>query len=221
VAAHELPEEIALLSDPRVDFEVINEPKPNNSQSAQRDKFAKRRANFRRIARFGDGYTALLDADDLVSHRLVEFLLRFKEQHGYVFWGGYLYDPGRRRIARFHGQRKFSDYCGSCAAVRFGPDDYRGGTRAYVERFFADAVWRHAAWEQTASRERRQLSPVLQPLVAYVIHDFQLPHQAPLARNKRTIGRPAPAFDRNWIANMMNQSAVDLSDELCEEFGLK
>ena len=205
VAAHEVPD-LPLLRDPRVDLEVLDKPKPRDRDGARRDKKAKRRANFRRIAAHGDGYTVLLDADDLVSNQLVEFLRHFNAQHGYVFWGGYLYDPGRQRVARFKGPTKFSNICGSCAAVRFKPDDYRGDSGGYATRFFG-APGGHPAWEQTAYREGRPLSPVMRPLVAYVIRDFQLSLQYLATRNDQVVA-------------MMDDFAVEPGDEWRREFGL-
>jgi hypothetical protein len=205
VAAHEVPD-LPLLRDPRVDLEILDRPKPRDRESARRDKIANRQANFRRIAAHGDGYTILLDADDLVGNRLVEFLHRFNAQHGYVFWGGYVYDSGRKRVARLGGLTKLSNICGSCAAIRFKPSDYRGDPAAYATRLFGNPGG-HPTWEQTARREGRPLSSVLRPLVTYVIHDFQLSLQYLATRNDQ-------------VAAAMDKFAVEPGDEWREEFGL-
>ena len=188
------------------DLKILDSPKPTDRDSARRDKQAKRKANFQRIAEHGDGYTVLLDADDLISNRLVEFLRRFRAQHGYIFWGGYVYDSSRKRVARLGGSMKFSNYCGSCAAVRFKPDDFRGASGGYATRFFGDPGG-HPAYEQTARREGRPLSPVMRPLVAYVFHDFQLSLQYDAMRNDQVLSN-------------MGKYAAEPSDEWREEFGL-
>lgn len=65
---------------------------------------------------FNPTYTMLLDADDLVSKRLAEFVHRHPQANGWFFNKGYLYTPGSYWI--YKKSSGFHTMCGSCNIIR-------------------------------------------------------------------------------------------------------
>ncbi len=55
------------------------------------------------VRKLGGGYVMMLDADDLVSNRLVEYVLNDKDPHGYIVEVGYAYDWKANLIAPIPG----------------------------------------------------------------------------------------------------------------------
>ena len=75
-----------------------------------------------------------VDADDLLSSRLVAFLRSSRDQNGYIAMRGYIFEPGGA-LADFPFKNWNVDgihsICGTCAAFHIGGEDLQeGGTRA-------------------------------------------------------------------------------------------
>jgi hypothetical protein len=106
------------------------------------DKAAKIRQTLEYVARTfaDDGYVFMLDADDLLHPDFVDYVLRQRDESGYLIESGYMLDVASRRFADLHRRRfprwkpgAFNNHCGSCAAVRA---DFRDGD-AFLEPLYA------------------------------------------------------------------------------------
>lgn len=95
VVCHEIPQ-LAGFSDPRVEFLSVDFPAPDLSQkkSRQEDKFKKLAVGLSRARDFNPDFLMLMDADDLVSRRLVEYAHAHPNANGWAFEKGYTYDAG-------------------------------------------------------------------------------------------------------------------------------
>lgn len=119
LACHDVPD-FAEMSDPRVQILCIEAPVPTTPDEQMYDKGRKTRAIRVAMGQHGGGYLMLLDADDLVSNKLVSFVRCDQDPNGYLIDNGYEYDcsTGRVRFAP-----RFNRVCGSSAIFHFAPED--------------------------------------------------------------------------------------------------
>jgi hypothetical protein len=89
VACHEIP----LLDreyDDRVEFNRVDIPYPKDLKEQMADKGYKVHLIGKRIREYGGGFTMIVDADDLISNRLVQFVEEHPEnQFGWYIDSGY------------------------------------------------------------------------------------------------------------------------------------
>lgn len=119
VACHE-PPEIEEVSDRRVDLLECKNPIPDNFHEQMKDKGYKRKRMMVELRRRGGGYFMLLDSDDLVSRRLVEFVQGALASNGHLISSGYRYDASINRIEFL---TDFHKACGSSCVLRLDADD--------------------------------------------------------------------------------------------------
>lgn len=96
VACHEIPE-LTHRFDNRVEFIQVQEkdaPIPTNQEEKMVDKGYKTHTLAIRFRELGAGYGMLVDADDLVSCRLAEFIKKNPDPNGYYVKTGYVYFVG-------------------------------------------------------------------------------------------------------------------------------
>src|SRR5690242_13704199 len=91
VACHEVPD-VAALSDPRVVIAAAPFPPPSSFPEQMIDEGKKRKLIGATLRGLGGGYLMLLDADDLVSNRLVGFARSDGHPNGYIMHEGFEYD---------------------------------------------------------------------------------------------------------------------------------
>ena len=123
VAAHEVPE-LAVAGDPRLEIIEVEFAPPSTYDEQMLDKGRKTHLTGARVAELGGGHVMKVDADDLVSRRLAQFVSEHPDDHGWVFEQGYeyVYDTGRlRRCPRFHR------LCGTSSIVRYSPEELPSG----------------------------------------------------------------------------------------------
>lgn len=119
VACHELPE-LEREYDDRVEFLQTDVPTPTTPLEMMQDKGYKLSMIGRRIRELGGGYTMVLDADDLVSNRVADYVNGHPGRHGFVSRYGYIYHFGDAFCRR---AMKPDQVCGSCLIVHYERDD--------------------------------------------------------------------------------------------------
>ena len=91
LACHNAPDFVE-MSDPRIQVIRSEAPIPTTSAEQMHDKGRKLRAIRAAMRQHGGGYLMALDADDLVSNKLVGFVRRDHYPYGYLIDEGYEYD---------------------------------------------------------------------------------------------------------------------------------
>ncbi len=81
------------------------------------DKARKVRAGLDYGTRYHPTHSMVVDADDCVSHRLVEFVATHPEVPGWFFQKGFIYPEGGQCL--YLNGKNFNQACGSSALVRF------------------------------------------------------------------------------------------------------
>ena len=119
VACHDLPE-LSREYDSRVEFLQTDIPTPRTPFEMMQDKGYKLSMIGKRIREYGGGYTMIVDADDLVSCRIAEYVNKHPGCNGFVSKYGYIYNKGdtwvRKALQPDH-------VCGSCLIVNYSVDD--------------------------------------------------------------------------------------------------
>lgn len=134
VAGHEAPD-FNFESDSTCWFLSVNHAIPlheNVVVSGRLDKLAKIAAawNYAK-SRWNPRYVMKLDADDLISARLVQWLENFGDQPGYLINHGWVWRSGTRYI--LHSTEYLDRVCASCLVVRSDIADQEGPFRTGVE----------------------------------------------------------------------------------------
>ncbi len=120
VACHEIPV-LKKQYDDRVEFIQVSEeeaPIPTNQYEKMVDKGYKTHTLAMRLRELGGGYAMMVDADDLVSCHLVEFINKHQGENGYYVKTGYVYFVGDNFMKVLP---KFSS--GSACIVNYSIDD--------------------------------------------------------------------------------------------------
>lgn len=147
----------------------------NANNEKLRDKRRKRIILLRAVREAGGGYVMMLDADDLVSNRLVEYVLTDLNPNGYIIERGYAYDWGNGCIAPIPGawSKTFDSVCGSCSVIKYGVDDLPPARSAETEegaRHLATQLKQHSQWKHVMSDLGRPLAVVPFPAAVYVLN---------------------------------------------------
>ncbi|HSD35560.1 MAG TPA: glycosyltransferase family A protein, partial [Alphaproteobacteria bacterium] len=123
VCCHDIPD-LLIPTDQRLEFIKVHTPAPDlraDPKSIFPDKSRKMRKAIERFHALGGGWLMILDADDLVSSRLVEFVSRSDNENGFLVREGYLLDQDSRACARIPNEHvfdhPFDQICGSCAVL--------------------------------------------------------------------------------------------------------
>jgi len=82
-------------------------------------------------SRWNPRYVMKLDADDLISARLVQWLENFGDQPGYLIKHGWVWRSGSRYV--LHSTEYLDRVCASCLVVRSDIADQEGPFRTGVE----------------------------------------------------------------------------------------
>jgi hypothetical protein len=100
--------------------------------SGRLDKLAKIAAAWKHAkSRWNPRYVMKLDADDLISARLVQWLENFGDQPGYLIKHGWVWRSGSRYV--LHSTEYLDRVCASCLVVRSDIADQEGPFRTGVE----------------------------------------------------------------------------------------
>jgi hypothetical protein len=117
IVGHEYPD-ITEMNDKRITFIRCFFDKPKDRAQSLLDKRRKRIIGALYISKKRGGYIIWLDADDLVSRKLVQYMRKKADPNGYIFLKGYALDHSSKIIAPVPGawEKTFDQVCGSCAA---------------------------------------------------------------------------------------------------------
>lgn len=134
VAGHEAPD-FNFESDSKCRFLSVNHAIPLHENVVVRgrlDKLSKIAAawNYAKSS-WTPHYVMKLDADDLISARLVQWLENFGDQPGYLIKHGWVWRSGSRYV--LHSTEYLDRVCASCLVVRSDIADQEGPFRTDVE----------------------------------------------------------------------------------------
>lgn len=166
VACHEIPE-TPYGDDPRLEFLPVDFAPPRWRVERNVDRYRKREVIASRVRQEGGGYIMLLDADDLVSNRLVKFVHDDQAPYGYVVQKGWELNYERRKISRAPA---FHRLCGSCAIINWDEEDLPRFPSAPESCRFRDFIDNnnHPAWASASASQGRPLQPLPFRGVIYV-----------------------------------------------------
>lgn len=119
VACHDVPR-MSVDIDERLEFITVDFPTPSTTNEQMTDKGYKKIYAMKRIKELGAGYVMFLDADDLVSNRLVDFTYSNNDKLGWLIDKGYKYDQASNKIKK---TSNFHKLCGSSSILKYTPED--------------------------------------------------------------------------------------------------
>ncbi|MFW6389744.1 MAG: hypothetical protein ACOCZT_01390 [Halanaerobiales bacterium] len=117
VACHEIPK-LNKEYDSRVEFIQVDAPIPKTQHDKMIDKGYKTHTIAMRVRELGGGHAMLVDADDLVSCHLAEFVKSNPNENGFYVKIGYVYFLGNNYMKKL---RKFSS--GTCCIINYKIED--------------------------------------------------------------------------------------------------
>jgi hypothetical protein len=211
LAAQDMPE-----VSPDLDLDIIHLAPSwtveNAANAKLRDKRWKRTLLLRAVRERGGGYVMMLDADDLVSNRLVDHVLKDGDPNGYLVETGYAYDWKANLIAPIPGvwRTAFDNVCGSCSVINFALDDLpppRAKDRGAVD-YLANHLKGHSQWKHVMREAGRPLKPLPFPAAVYVLnHDNNLHYSIAPGR-------------QDTLPHRIKARQIPLSPALMKEFAL-
>ena len=117
VACHDIPI-LCHEFDDRVEFIQVDVPVPHTKSEMMVDKGQKVHMIAMRIRELGGGFTMLVDADDIQSNRIAEYVNCHPNANGFVSYNGYYYHAGNDFVKKGH---KFPN--GSSTIVKYSVED--------------------------------------------------------------------------------------------------
>ncbi|MAY36268.1 MAG: hypothetical protein CMN84_09240 [Spongiibacteraceae bacterium] len=214
VAGHEMPE-VVEMQDPRVEFLACDSPPPKTSQEMMADKGSKAFAIARRLKEAGGGYLMYVDADDLVSNRIVDWV-HSNPSHGYLADKGYCLDieSGKAYTVEDLVGKPFHQICGTCSIIYFDEVDLPDGpspeesSPCYFMQFGG-----HTTLEKVSSRAGRPL--IALPFVAsvYVLnHGLNYSEGALLGLPRHPL-RIATKLLARWQSQILRKKLASIASE--------
>ena len=120
IACHEIPE-TSYNNDPRLEYIQVDFPPMMGNNRPMVDKILKYKAiGVRAKQEHDECYLMLMDADDLVSNRLVDYVYRKPDKYGYAITKGFEYDFDKKKISTCP---RFNLLCGSSIILHVYSDD--------------------------------------------------------------------------------------------------
>lgn len=99
VACHDIPK-LKHEFDGRVEFIQVQAPIPHTKEEMMLDKGYKVHTIGMRIREYGGGYTMMVDADDLQSNRIAEYVNKHPNENGFLSHNGYYWHVGDNYIKK-------------------------------------------------------------------------------------------------------------------------
>lgn len=169
VVGHDRPA-LSRAFDARLEFIAADLPIPEASYAAKdADKRHKLIIALQRAREVGADYAMSLDADDLVSARLVEYVLAHPDADGWYIRHGYVHQYGSRWVEPMRDS--FNLVCGSCNILArrcfaFPQDAAR--ERAMENDWFVEG---HLQFVQAFAARGANIQPIPFPAATYIRHD--------------------------------------------------
>jgi hypothetical protein len=215
VACDRMPE-LDFATDDRLELLQIALPTPKDHDGGDNDAGAKRWEIARRFLLDGGGYLMFLDADDLVSNRLIAFVRKTRHDSGYVFEQGYGMDAASRKVLPIPQpgvtDRMFHQMCGSSIVVRFAPGDLSSSTEEQP-RFNRLMRGGHTTVAKAAEEEGRPMLSVPFRAAIYVVGTNVSQSDV------RSLEDPGFGVERDNWKRTLAMSGFDVS-RIADEFGL-
>ena len=117
VACHDIPA-LTHEYDNRVEFIQVKTPTPVTKEEMMLDKGYKVHTIGMRVRQLGGGFTMMVDADDLQSNRIAEYVNNHPMSNGFTSHNGYYWHVGDDFIKKGH---KFPN--GSSTVVKYSVED--------------------------------------------------------------------------------------------------
>lgn len=176
VGCHEQPD-VLVPTDTRLEFLYLDAPPPEPGADKFRqldDRKSKIWLCGQRMKSLGGSWFMSIDADDLVSGRLVEFVLNNPAADGYIAEHGYLLDVQTMTVRQVPDDKVFRDpihqLTGSCAVVKFDRSDIPDRSTIDYESRFMHYQADHRTFFRHSIDEGRQLELFPFPAVVYVLN---------------------------------------------------
>jgi hypothetical protein len=177
VGCHDIPE-LLIPTDERLEF--LNVDTPLNSARNEGALFQDRSTKLQRMAEHfreaGGEWFMTLDADDLVSSQLVEFILAQSNPNGFIIRRGYVLDQVSRLVAEIPHPEvfkwPFDKICGSCAIIRVLARDIETANEDPENSRLSCYIVRanHTELYEKSMKDKRPLMPIPSLAVAYVVN---------------------------------------------------
>ncbi|MCM3033900.1 glycosyltransferase family A protein [Niallia sp. MER 6] len=156
VACHEIPN-LDIDTDDRLEFIQVDFPTPNNWVEQVYDKAHKKRYLAKRIRELGGGHVMFVDADDIVSNKISQFVNENSEEAGWIINYGYSFDVSSKKVQMVP---QFYRLCGTCAIMHLDKEDLPDTvTYEHVEQereFIFD--YSHSEWQiQFENKKKKKL----------------------------------------------------------------
>ena len=119
VGCHEVPD-VPEMADSRVEVLTASWDIPVYKSQLMLDKHMKRELVAVRWRQLGGGYMMYVDYDDLVSNRIVQYILTHTPRRGWLAWWGWDYSERTNRIA---SSPRFHRTCGTNCAINWQPSE--------------------------------------------------------------------------------------------------
>jgi len=173
IAYHDLPE-IDNVCKKHLELIKVPYPSPENYDQQMLDKYYKKRFMMERVRAYGGGYVMFMDADDLISNRITEYINKDDNRQGYYINKGYEYnlDTSTLKIAP-----KFHKLCGSSYIIYYRKDElphkaeflgYSFKNDDREKKYLFD--YSHNIWNSLACKQSKYLKPIPFKGAIYVIN---------------------------------------------------
>ena len=215
IACDRMPD-LAFATDDRLEFLPVSSPVISTREEGDIDAGRKRWLIARWFTLGGGGYLMFLDADDLVSNRLVSFVHKTRHQSGYVFETGYGLSVATQSVLPIPqpgiADAPFHQMCGSSTIVLLSADDMDADNdgQSRFNRLFRRG---HTTVAAAAKAEGRPMMKMPFPAAVYVL-DTGLNLSLARAREE-----PDFAAEREQWRQAFRQTGFAIA-RIAREFGL-
>lgn len=169
VAGHERPV-LTRSFDERLEFITADLPIPDSTYASRAaDKRRKLIMGMQRARALGADYVMSLDADDLVSGRLVEHVLSHPDADGWYIQHGFTHQYGCRWVEPMWGS--FNMVCGSCNILSrrwFSFPGEPARERDMEKDWFEEG---HLQFVPLFGARGATIQPIPFPAATYIVHD--------------------------------------------------
>ena len=200
VACHETPE-TEFADKANLHFLTLDHPVFRDREIARADRNLKMRRCAVEVHRLGGGYMFGVDYDDLVSNRIVQYARQADHPFGYIMHTGFEGQVETKMLRNLPASERigpaFHRCCGTCAILRFAPEDLPASFDDTSPHVFDSFCSQHAQWQERSAEMGRPLAPLPFPGAIYVVDTgIQLSRWAnnrgPRMRVNEFIGRSRP-----------------------------
>ncbi len=168
LVCHDVPD-IPQLKDPRIVVLQAHSKIPQSLGEQMIDKGYKKRLAFAYLRLLGGGWIMLVDADDLVSKRLVEYARKSNAKYGLLIDKGWEFDCQTKKLTF---ARRFNRLCGSSALFKFTVEELPQSA-AQEQETISDKFESHRIWRETANGLNRPFNFIKFKAAVYTINNQQ------------------------------------------------